>query len=42
MADLSKLGLMFVNGWDYVDANVEEFKDANGERRVRLKPPMKP
>jgi len=29
---------MFVNGWDYVAANVEEFKDENGERRVRLKP----
>ena len=42
MADLSKLGLMFVNGWDYVNANVEEFRDANGDRRLRLKTPMKP
>jgi hypothetical protein len=38
MAELSKLGLMFVNGWNHVEGNVEEFRDANGDRRVRLKP----
>jgi hypothetical protein len=42
MAHLAKLGLMFINGWDYVDTNVEEFIDVNGNRRVRLKPLDKP
>ena len=36
---LAKLGLMHVTGWDYVEANAEEFEDANGRRRMRLKSP---
>jgi hypothetical protein len=35
--ELAKGGLMHVNGWEYVEANVEPFEHPDGTKRIRLK-----
>jgi Trypsin-like peptidase domain len=37
MFQLAQIGLMHQTGWDYVNAHAEEFVDAKGRRRMRLK-----
>jgi hypothetical protein len=36
--ELAKAGLMNVRDWQYVEANVEPCVDANGTRKIRLRP----
>jgi hypothetical protein len=40
MLEMARSGLLRVIGWEFVDANVEEFEDQSGKRRVRLKTPQ--
>lgn len=35
--ELARAGLMSVNDWDCVEANVELFEEADGKRRIRLR-----
>ena len=37
--EMARSGLLRVIGWEFVDANVEEFEDHSGKRRVRLRTP---
>jgi hypothetical protein len=37
--ELAKAGLMSVNGWEYVETNVEPFEEADGTKRIRLRTP---
>jgi hypothetical protein len=38
--ELAKAGLMNVRDWQYVEASVEPYVDANGTRKIRLRPPQ--
>ena len=40
MLEMARSGLLRVIGWEFVDANVEEFEDQNGKPKVRLKTPQ--
>jgi hypothetical protein len=37
--ELARAGLMNVNGWEFVESNADQFEDADGSRRIRLKSP---
>jgi hypothetical protein len=41
MLEMARSGLLKVIGWEFVDANVEEFEHSDGKPRVRLKIPEK-
>jgi hypothetical protein len=40
MLEMARSGLLKVIGWQFVDANVEEFEHPDGKPGVRLKTPQ--
>ena len=38
--ELARAGLMDVQGWQYVEANVEPYEDPDGTKKIRLKTPQ--
>jgi hypothetical protein len=38
--ELARAGLMDVRDWEYVEANVEQYEDPDGTKKIRLKTPL--